>query len=110
MHPSDDPLYTRLRTLSDAELVIYTQHYSHYKGEAVQAAIAELRTRGFHFSHEELAEIERYFTLKENQIAQPFNVAPRQLRLLSYAIFTIGILSAVFLYMTAYPTAQDSLG
>jgi hypothetical protein len=50
MHPSDDPFYARLPTLSDAELFNYTHNYSHYKVEAVQAAIAELRTRGLYLS------------------------------------------------------------
>ena len=110
MHPSDDPFYARIPALSDAELCNYTQHYARYKVEAVYAAIAELRTRGFHVSHDELSAIERYFTLKEHQRTRPCNLAPRQLRLLSYAILTLGIFSAVFLYVTASPPPQHPLG
>jgi len=110
MNPSDDTFYSRLRTLSDAELFNYTQHYARYKVEAVQAAITELRTRGFHLSNDELSAIESYFTLKETQRTRLFNCDPRWLRLLSYAIFTIGILSAVFTYVTASPPPQHPLG
>jgi hypothetical protein len=101
MHPSDDIFYAKLPTLSDSELFNYIKNYSHYKVEAVQAAIAELRTRGLHVSNDELSEIERYFTHKVNQITRPGNFGPSQLRFLSYVIFTIGIISAVFLYVTA---------
>ena len=79
MHPSDDPFYARLPTLSDAELFNYTHNYSHYKVEAVQAAIAELRTRGLYLSNDELSEIESYFTRKEHQLMRPFNRDPSQL-------------------------------
>jgi len=110
MHPSDDTFYSRIPTLSDAELFNYTHHYARYKVEAVQVAIAELRTRGLHLSNDELSEIDRYFTLKDHQLTRPFNLDPSHLRFLSYAILTIGLFSAVFLYVTASPTPQDPLG
>ena len=110
MPPSDDTFYARIPTLSDAELFNYTQNYSRYKSAAVQAAIAELRTRGLHLSNDELSQIELYFTRKAHPITRPFNCDPSQLRLLSYAIFTIGILSAVFIYVTASPPSQHPLG
>jgi hypothetical protein len=110
MHPSDDPFYARLCTLSDAELFHYIQHYSRYKVDAVHAAIAELRTRGVPVSNDALSEIARYFTRQEAQRTRLFNVDPRWLRLLSYAICTLGLCSAVFLYVTAYPTPQHPLG
>ncbi len=107
---SDDSFYARILTLSDAELLSYTQNYSHYKSDAVQAAIAELHARGVYVSHDELSEIERYFTWKERELMRPFNLDPSQLRLLSYVIFTLGIGMAIFLYMTASPTPQSPLG
>ena len=110
MHPSDDPFYSRLPTLSDAELFNYTQNYSRYKVDAVQAAIAELRTRGLHLSNDELSEIKRYFTRKEHQLMRPFNLDPSQLRFLSYVIFTLGICIAIFIYVTASPTPHHPLG
>ena len=110
MHPSDDPFFSRLPTLSDAELLNYTQHYSRYKVDAVQAAIVELRTRGLHVSHDALSAIERYFTRKDAQRTRLCNCDPRWLLLLSYAIFTIGLLSAFFIYVTASPTPQHPLG
>jgi hypothetical protein len=110
MPPSDDTFYARIPTLSDAELFNYTQNYSRYKGAAVQAVIAELRTRGLHLSNDEFSQIELYFTRKAHPITRPFNCDPRQLRLLSYVIFTIGILSAVFIYVTASPPSQHPLG
>jgi hypothetical protein len=110
MHPSDDPFYARLPTLSDAELFNYTHNYSRYKVEAVHAAITELRTRGLHVSHDELSAIDRYFTRKETQQTRLFNGDPRWLRLLAYAIFGLGIFSAVFIYVTASPPPQYPLG
>jgi len=110
MHPSDDPFYARLFTLSDAELSNYIQHYSDYKVEAVQAATAELCMRGVYISDDTLAEIERYFVRKEQQLMRSCNLAPRHLRLLSYIIFTIGICTAIFLYVTASPPPAPPLG
>src|SRR5215510_14199573 len=110
MNPSDDTFYARISTLSDSELFNYTKNYSHYKVEAVQAAIAELRTRGFPLSHDKLLEIEMYFAHKDEQITRPFHFDPRQLRFLSYAIFIIGILSSVFIYFKSYSAPQNPLG
>jgi hypothetical protein len=110
MHPLDDAFYARLLTLSDAELFHYIQYYSHYKVEAVHAAIAELLTRGLHVTHDTLAEIEQYFTRQEQQRMRPFNLAPSQLRWLSYVIFTIGIGMAIVIYVTASSTPPHPLG
>ena len=110
MHPADDLFYVRLLTLSDAEVFNYIHHYSDYKGDAVQAAIAELRTRGLHVSHDQLAEIARYFTRQEQQLMRPFNLEPRQLRWLSYVLCTLGIGMAIFLYETASPPTHQPLG
>jgi len=110
MHPADDPLYSRLSTLSDAELFNYTHDYSHYKVEAVQAAIAELRRRGLYVSKDALSEIESYFTRQEHQLMRPFNLEPGQLRLLSYVILTMGLCIAIFIYVTAPPTPHQPLG
>ena len=65
MPPLDDPFYARLLTLSDAELCTYLQLYTHYKAEAVHAALAELRLRGVYVSKDTVAEINRYFTRHE---------------------------------------------
>jgi len=110
MHPSDDAFYTRLFTLSDAELFNYIHHYSRYKVDAVYAALAELRTRGVYVSHDELSEIERYFTRQEAQQTRLCNCDPRWLRWLSYAILILGLCSAVFVYVTASPPPQHPLG
>ncbi len=110
MPPSDEPFYARIPTLSDAELCTYIHQYSRYKVEAVHAAIAELRTRGLPVSHDTLAEIERYFTLQEHQRTRPCYWDPRHLRWLAYALCTIGIVSAVFLYVTASPPLEHPLG
>jgi hypothetical protein len=110
MRPSDDLFYVRLLTLSDAEVLSYIDHYADYKIEAVQAAIAELRTRGLHISDDQLSAIDRYFTRHERERLLPFTLAPRQLRWLSYGIFTLGICSAIFLYVTTSPTPQNPLG
>jgi hypothetical protein len=110
MHPSDDPFYARLLTLPDAELFHYIQHYSRYKVDAVHAAIAELRTRGVPVSQDALSEIARYFMRQEAQRTQLCHCDPRWLRWLSYAIFTLGLGSAVLIYVTASPPPQYPLG
>src|SRR5437899_13043162 len=108
MPPSDDPFFSKIPTLSNAELFNYIHHYSRYKVDAVHAALAELCTRGLPVSPDALADIERYCTRQEHQRMRPFNCDPRLLRWLSYAIVIIGIGSAVFLYATAPP--QQPLG
>ena len=110
MNPSDDTFYARISTLSDSELFNYTKNYSHYKVEAVQAAIAELHSRGFPLSHDKLLEIEMYFACKDKQTTRSFHFGPRQLRFLSYAIFIIGILSSAFIYFKAHSVPQNPLG
>ena len=110
MPPSDEPFYARIPTLSDAELFNYIRHYTRYKVEAVHAAIAELRTRGLPVSHATLAEIDRYFTRNETQRTRRFPRDPRWLRWLAYAIFTLGLCSAVVIYVTAAPPPQHPLG
>jgi len=110
MPPSDDPFFSKIPTLSNAELFNYIHHYSRYKVDAVHAALAELRTRGLPVSPDALADIERYCTRHEQQRMRPCNLAPHHLRWLSYAIVLIGIGSAVFLYATASPPPQHPLG
>ena len=62
MPPLDDAFYASMLTLSDAELFTYIHHYSRYKAEAVQAAIAELGARGLSLSLDDLLAIDRYCT------------------------------------------------
>ena len=109
MPPLDDAFYARIFTLSDAELFTYIHQYSRYKVEAVQAAIAELHARGLSISPDDLSAIDRYFTRNNPQRTPPFLVDPRHLRWLSYATLILGLLSAVFLYVTASPPPQHPL-
>jgi len=110
MPPLDDAFYARMLTLSDAELFTYIHHYSRYKAEAVQAAIAELDARGLSLSPDDLSAIDRYFTRNDPQITRPCLVVLCHLRWLSYAILILGLLSAGFLYVTASPPPQHPLG
>src|SRR5262245_2153448 len=110
MHPADDLFYVRLLTLSDAEVLRYIHHYSDYKVDAVQAAIAELRTRGVHVSDDKVSEIDSYFTRQERERMLPFALEPRHLRWLAYGIGTLGICMAILLYVTAVPTPSHPLG
>ena len=103
MHPSDASFYARFPILSEAELFHYIEHYADYKVEAVHAAIAELHTRGVPVSPDTAAEIDRYFTRREQQLLRPFNLAPRYLRLLSYVLCTIGLCIAIVIYVTTSP-------
>jgi len=110
MPPSDDLFYARLLTLSDAELFTYIHHYTDYKVDAVQAALAEVHTRGLYVSEAVLADIERYLMRHEQQRMRPCNRDPRHLRWLAFAIVIIGLGSAMFLYTTASPPPQYPLG
>ena len=110
MNPQDDSFYSRIPTLSDDELLNYIAHYSHYKIEAVQLAIAELRRRGFILSDDELANIEAFFSLKSNPIRRPPHFNPRLFRLSSYIIFGVGILISVVIYVTAGPPMEMPFG
>ena len=110
MPPSDDLFYARLLTLSNAELFNYIYHYSDYKVDAVQAALAEVHTRGLYVSKAVLADIERYCTRHEQQRMRPCNLEPHHLRWLAFAIVLIGLGSAVFFYATASPPSQLPLG
>jgi hypothetical protein len=97
MPPSDDLFYARLLTLSNAELFTYIHHYTDYKVDAVQAALAEVHTRGLYVSEAVLADIERYLMRHEQQRMRPCNRDPRHLRWLAFAIVIIGLGSAMFL-------------
>src|SRR5262245_45185456 len=110
MHPADDLFYVRLLTLSDAEVLRYIHHYADYKVDAVQAAITELERRGVYVSNDVLADIDSYFTRQERERMLPFHLAPRHLRLLAYGIGTLGICTAIFLYVTASPPPSHPLG
>ena len=110
MPPLDDPFYARLLTLSDAELYTYLQQYSHYKADAVHAALAELRMRGVYVSEDTVAAIDRYFTRHEQQHRRPFHLAPRHLRWLASGICILGIGLAMVLYVTAAAPSPHPLG
>ena len=110
MPPSDDLFYARLLTLSNAELYNYIHHYADYKVEAVQAALAEVHTRGLYVSEAILSDINRYCTRHEQQRTRLCHLEPHHLRWLAYAIVIIGLGSAVLLYATASPPAQPPLG
>src|SRR5262249_4616193 len=109
MPPLGDPFYARLPTLSNAELFHYIHHYSDYKVDAVDAALAELHERGLYISQDVLADIERYCTRQEHQRMRLCHLEPRHLRWLAVAIVIIGLGSAVLLYVTASPPPQPPL-
>jgi hypothetical protein len=110
MPPSDDAFYARLLTLSDAELFTYIHQYARYKADAVYAALAELRTRGVYVSQDACVEIEAYFTRQAAQHRRLYQGDPRWLRWLASAILTIGLGSAVVIYVTASPPPPYPLG
>jgi hypothetical protein len=110
MNLQNDTFYSRIPTLSNDELFDYITNYSGYKIEAVQLAITELRRRGFILSDDELSNIESFFSLKANHIRRPLNFNPSLFRLISYVIFSVGILISVVIYLTAGPPMQNPLG
>jgi hypothetical protein len=110
MNPQNDTFYSRIPTLSNDELFNYITHYSRYKIEAVQLAVTELRRRGFILSDNELSNIETFFSLKSNKIRRPPYFNPGLFRLISYVIFSVGIVISVVIYVTARPPTEHPFG
>jgi hypothetical protein len=110
MNLQNDTFYSRIPTPSNDELFDYITNYSRYKLEAVQLAIAELRSRGFILSDDELSNIESFFSLKSNHTRRPLSFSPGLFRLIAYVIFTVGILISVIIYIRARPPMQNPLG
>lgn len=110
MNPKHDTFYSRIPSLSDDELFIYITHYSRYKIEAVQLAITELQRRGFKLSDDELTKIEAFFRLKSKQAHRPHYFNSGLFRLISYVIFSAGILISTVIYFTAGPPTENPLG
>jgi hypothetical protein len=59
----------KMATKTNEELVDYTQNVNKYVAEAINAAVAELKSRGHHFSESELEEIQSALTKKQIQKA-----------------------------------------
>ena len=110
MNPQNDTFYSRIPTLSNDELFNYITNYSRYKTEAVQLAVTELRSRGFILSDDELSNIEAFFSPKSNTIRRPLHFNPGLFRLISYVIFSVGIVISVVIYVTAGPSMEHPFG
>jgi hypothetical protein len=110
MNLQNDSFYSRIPTLSDDELLNYITHYSHYKIEAVQLAVTELRKRGFILSDDELSNIEAFLSSKSKPIRRPPYFNPGRFRLISYVIFSVGIVISAVIYITARPPAEHPFG
>ena len=110
MNLQDDSFYSRIPTLSNDELLGYITHYSRYKIEAVQLAVAELRKRGIITSDDELAKIETYFNSKSGKTRRPFHFNPGLFRRISYITFGVGICISAVIYIFARPPMEDPLG
>ncbi len=62
-----EPFYTRIPTLSDAELREYITHYSKYRFEAIEVAANELSKRGHTISSAELNSIQESILNKKGR-------------------------------------------
>jgi hypothetical protein len=110
MNPQNDTFYSRIPTLSNDELFNYITNYSRYKIEAVQLAVAELRSRGFILSDDDLSNIGAFFSSNSNTIRRPLHFNPGLFRLISYVIFGAGIATSVVIYVTAGPPMGHPFG
>ena len=73
-------------------------------------AMTELRSRGFIISDDELSQIEAFFSSKSNRIRRPLYFNPGRFRLISYIIFSVGILISAVVYVTASPPMEKPFG
>jgi hypothetical protein len=106
----NDTFYSRIPTLSNDELLDYISNYSRYKVEAVHSAIAELQSRGFILSDDELATIESFFRLQSNQVRRPLTFRPGLFRLIACLVFSAGILVSIGIYVNARAPRPNPLG
>ena len=117
-----DPFLTRLRALSDAELLGYLGHYRDYRTEAVEAALAELDRRGLTLSAEERTLIRNGLGQRDAatqaRLNQSFVTALgstleerlARLRSLCGGLLTVGLGAAIGLYLFASPGGSNPLG
>ncbi len=110
MDSSNDTFYSRIPTLSDAELLEYRHHYSLYKEEAIRLVLKELQARGHLVPEEELAAIENFFNAKASQSTQLLNFDTSRCRLIAGIVLIIGLFASVVVYLTASPVPVDPFG
>ncbi len=105
-----EPFYTRIPTLSDAELKEYIAHYSKYRLEAVELAALELRKRGHPLSGGELDTIQKYLLKKEGYAPKGLERIATRAKAIAVMIFVIGLSGSIMVYVTAGPAVPNPLG
>jgi len=113
-----ETFYTRIPTLSNSEPLDYIHNSSKYKFEAIEAAVIELRKRGYNISNDELLSIQESLYQKnvaKNSLGFPPNrildkIGIRYYNFLSILILVIGWGSSIVIYLSAKPAPLNPLG
>ncbi len=104
--------------LSNSELLDYFHNSSKYKFEAIEAAVIELRKRGYNISSDELLSIQESLYQK-NVVKNFLGFSPNRIldkigisyyNFLSILILVIGWGSSIIIYLTTKPTPLNPLG
>lgn len=105
-----ESFYTRIPTLSDAELREYITHYSKYRWEAIEAAANELRKRGHHISSAEWNSIQERFLNQKDRTPHGLERLATHFKSMAVIILAVGLSSSAIVYLTAKSAAPNPLG
>ena len=105
-----EPFYTRIPTLSDAELMEYITNYPKYRFEAVEAAANELRRRGHNISIDELKSIQEKILNKNDSTPNSIKWLATHSKSIALMILTVGLSSSAIVYLTAGSAPPKPLG
>lgn len=105
-----ESFYTRIPTLSDAELREYITHYSKYRLEAIEAAAKELRKRGHNISSAELNSIQESLLNQKDRTPNGLERLATHFKSMAVIILAVGLSSSVIVYLTAKSAAPNPLG
>jgi hypothetical protein len=105
-----DTFYTRIPTLSEAELMEYITHYSKYRFEAIEAAAKELRKRGHNISIDELNTIQKNILNKNDYTPNCIKRLATHSKSIVIMILVVGLSSSVIVYLSDRSAAPNPLG
>ena len=113
-----ETFFTRIPTLTNAELLDYVRNSSKYKYEAIDLAVTELRKRGHKFTNDELSAIQDnicHLNIEKSSQAFPpgrllKRFRTRHLKCIAVLILISGLFASMIIYFTAEPASLNPLG